>query len=208
MNSFYNPVFLLKILKSYMLDINRLKNLNEETLKKYQDKSLRNIVKYAYTVPLYHDKYKNAGVHPTDIAGIDDIKKLPMISKDDIKNYYPDGIISSRVNKEKLIKISTSGTTGKSLPLYGDMYDAVTWLFWYIRVIREHGINWRKNRMTIIGDFAPHTIASGYIKRGLFSQLSSSRFFANMQWLDTNDKPKDLIKEINRFNPEFLGGYV
>lgn len=201
-------MFLSKVLKIYMFDINRLKNLNEETLKKYQDKAFRNMVKYAYTVPLYHDKYKKAGVYPDDITKIEDIKKLPIISKNDFDNYTPDGIISPKTKRDQLIKITTSGTTGKSLSLYGDMYDVVTWLFWYIRVIKEHGVNWRKNKMAIIGDFAPHTIASGYVKRGLFSQLSSNRFFSNMQWLNTNDKPKDVIKEVNRFNPEFLGGYV
>lgn len=208
MNPFYNPVFLSKILKSYLFDINRLNNFNEETLKKYQDKCLKNIVKYAYTVPLYHDKYKEEGIFPSDISGIEDIAKLPTISKYDIKNYYPNGIISSKTRKDQLIEIKTSGTTGKSLSLYGDMYDVILWLFWYIRLLRNYGINWRKNRLTIIGDFAPHTIGSGYIKRGLLSNLNSKYFFTNMQWLNTNDEPIEVIKEINKFKPDFIGGYV
>ena len=208
MNSFYDPVFISKILKSYLFDIDRLKRLNGDELRKYQDKSLKKMVEYAYTVPLYHDKYKKVGVHPEDITGIQDIKKLPIISKEDIKNYYPDGIISPKTRKEKLIEISTSGTTGKSLSLYGDMYDAILWLFWYIRILREYGINWRKNRMTIIGDFAPHTIGTGYIKKGLLSNLKNNFLFNNIQWLNTNDEPKTIIKEVNRFKPEFIGGYV
>ena len=208
MNSFYNPAFISKILKSYFLDIGRLKRLKGKDLRKYQDKSLRKIVKFAYTVPLYHDKYKKAGVRPEDVAGIQDISKLPMISKEDIKNYYPDGIISSKTCKEKLIEISTSGTTGKSLSLYGDMYDAILWLFWYVRILREYGIKWRKNRMTVIGDFAPHTIGTGYIVKGLLSNLKNNFLFNNIQWLDTNDEPKTIIKEVNRFKPEFIGGYV
>jgi phenylacetate-CoA ligase len=208
MNPFYNPVFLSKILKSYVLDIDRLSNFNERTLKKYQDVCLRKIVRFAYSVPLYHDKYKKANVHPDDIRGIADITKLPIISKYDMKAFYPDGIIPSGAKKEHFIEISTSGTTGKSLSLYGDMYDAVLWLFWYIRVLRNHGINWRKERLSIIGDFAPHTIGSGYIKRGVLSNLNSSGFFKNMQWLNTNDDPFEVMKEVNKFKPDFLGGYV
>jgi len=208
MNSFYNPVLLSKILKSYLFDIGRLKRLKVEDLRRYQDKSLKKIVRYAYTVPLYHDKYKKAGVHPEDVNGIQDISKLPMISKEDIKSYYPDGIISSKTSKEKLIEISTSGTTGKSLSLYGDMYDAILWLFWYIRILKEYGINWRKNRVTVIGDFAPHTIGTGYLIKGLLSNLKNNFLFKNIQWLDTNDEPKAIIKEVNRFKPEFIGGYV
>lgn len=62
--------------------------------------------------------------------------------------------------------------------------------------------------MTIIGDFAPHTAESGYIRRGLQPSLNLYALFKNMQWLNTNDEPKQLIKEINRFKPEFIGGYV
>jgi phenylacetate-CoA ligase len=206
MNPFYNPVFLSKILAKYLFDIDRLKTLNEKELNRFRDKSLRNIVSYAYTVPLYHDKYKKAGLHPSNISGIKDIEKLPVITKEDIKKYYPNGIISSKTKKEKLLEISTSGTTGKKLTIYQDMYDVVQWFFNHIRAIREHGINWRKDRLTIIADLAPHTIESGFIMKGLLGNLNTS-FFRNMQWLNTNDKPDELIKEINHFKPDFLGGY-
>ncbi|MCJ7572019.1 MAG: hypothetical protein MUO82_09115 [Candidatus Thermoplasmatota archaeon] len=207
MNPFYNPIFLSKILNKYLFDINRLKNFNEKELNNFRDKALRNIVRYAYTVPLYHDKYKKAGVHPSYINKIKDIEKLPVITKEDIKKYYPNGIISSKTKKEKLLEISTSGTTGKKLEIYQDMYDVVQWFFNHIRVLREHEINWRKDRLTIIADLAPHTIESGFIMRGLLGNLNSS-FFRNMQWLNTNNKPDELIKEINHFKPDFLGGYT
>ena len=206
MNPFYNPAFLSKILRRYLFDIDRLKMLNEKELSSFKDKAFRNIVKYAYTVPVYHDKYKKTGVHPGDIMGIRDIEKIPVITKNDIQKYYPEGIISSKTKKEKLLEISTSGTTGKKLAIYQDMYDVVQWFLNHIRVLREHGINWRKDRLTIIADLAPHTIESGFIKRGLLGNLSSS-FFRNMQWLNTNDKPELVINETNRFKPDFLGGY-
>lgn len=207
MNPFYNPLFLSWLLKTYLLDINRLRRFDEHKLRKYQDKCLKKMVKYAYSVPLYNEKYKKAGIHPSDITGIKDIEKLPMISKYDIKKFYPDGIISSKIPKEKLVKISTSGTTGKSLTIYSDMYDVIRWFFAYIRILREYGVSWRKNKLTIIGDFAPHTIGTGYTKKGLFTSMNNERFFSNIQWLDTNDEPARVIKEVNLFNPDFIGGY-
>jgi len=108
MNSFYNPVFLTKLLKSYIFDINRLWELNNKELEKFQSKKLRKMVKYAYTVPMYHDIYKKAGVHPDDIKDIKDIIKLPTVSKHDFAKYYPDGIVSSKINKKKLIRVSTN----------------------------------------------------------------------------------------------------
>jgi phenylacetate-CoA ligase len=206
MNPFYNPIFLSKILNKYLFSINRLKKLNEKELNIFRDKALQNIVRYAYTVPLYHDKYKKAGIHPSQIKKIKDIKKLPIITKEDIKKNYPNGIISSETKKEKLLEISTSGTTGKKLTIYQDMYDVVQWFFNHIRALREHEINWRKNRLTIIADLAPHTIENGFIMKGLLGNLNTN-FFRNMQWLNTNDKPDELIKEINLFKPDFIGGY-
>ncbi len=208
MNPFYNPIFLSKILKSYICDIDRLRNFSEEELKKFQDKQIRKMVKYAYSVPLYHDKYKKAGVLTDDIKGIKNLEKLPIITKDDIKSYYPGGIIPQGKSRKNFIEISTSGTTGKQLSLFGDMFDMVLWFFWYIRILREYDISWRKDRLTIIGDFAPHTIGSGYVNRGLMTNLNSNRFFRKMQFLNTNDKPEKIVKEVNSFNPDFIGGYV
>jgi phenylacetate-CoA ligase len=208
MNYLLNPIFISRVLKSYFFDIDRLWKINDRQLRNYQDKSFRQIVRHAYTVPVYHDKYKEAGIHPTDINGLDDITKLPEISKEDIKKYYPDGIIPSGVDKKNLIEVSTSGTTGKSLAIFVDMYDIVLGLFGYIRTVKEYGINWRKNKMTIIGDFAPHTAESGYITRGLSPRLNLNHLIKNIQWLDTNDDPKKIIEEINDFKPDFIGGYV
>lgn len=208
MNLFFNPIFISKLLKSYMVDVDRLKRLTDEKLRTYQDKQFRKIVKFAYTVPLYHDKYKKAGIHPDDIKGIKDIKKLPTVSKYDLKKYFPDGIVSSKIDKNKLIEVSTSGTTGKSLTIFVDMFDIIIGLFIYIRTLNEYGIDWRKDKLSIIADFAPHTVESGYIYRGLQPQISSNLLFKNIQWLNTNDSEEKVIKEINRFKPDFIGGYT
>ena len=150
MNTFYSPIFLSKVIKSYLIDVNRLNRLSNEQLRRYQDKRLRKMVKFAYTVPIYHDKYKKAGIHPDDIRGIKDIKKIPTVSKYDFKEYFPDGIVSQKTDKNKLIKVSTSGTTGKSLTIYVDMFEIVVALFVYMRSLNENGIDWRKDKLSII----------------------------------------------------------
>lgn len=208
MNSFYNPIFLSKILKNYVFTIDRLKKFNEEDLHKYQNIQFKKMVKFAYTVPLYHQKYKQAGIHPDDIKSIKDITKLPTVSKHDLQQHYPDGLISSTINKSNLIEVTTSGTTGKSLSLYVDMMDIIIGFFGYIRALREHDIDWRKDKLTIIGDFAPHTAETGYVFKGIQSQINSARFLKNIQWLNTNDPPEKIIEKIDLFKPDFIGGYT
>jgi phenylacetate-CoA ligase len=208
MNPFYNPIFLGKILKRYLVDVDRLDRISDESLRRYQNKQLRRLVRFADTVPLYHEKFKNARFHPTDIAGIDDLQKLPLTTKDDFKRHYPDGIVSSKIKKDSLVEVSTSGTTGKVLPIYVDLLDIVMGLFAYMRTLHEYDMSIRKNRITVIGDFAPHTAESGYVTRGLQPRFNLSGIFKNVQWLNTNDDPKKVIAAINDFQPEFIGGYV
>ena len=208
MNSFYNPIFISKVLKNYLFNIDRQRRFNDEELSKYQNKNFKKMVQFAYTVPLYHHTYKKAGIHPDDIKSIEDIKKLPTVSKYDFKNYYPDGLVSSKIKKSKLIEVTTSGTTGKSLSIYVDMVEIVNGLFGYIRFLREHDINWRKDKLTIIGDFAPHTAETGYIFKGIQSQFGKNLFLKNIQWLNTNDPPEKVMEEIDKFKPDFLGGYT
>ena len=113
MNPFVNPVFLSRVLKAYLVDVKRPLKITPEKLKNYQSKALKKIVKHAYAVPLYHKKYKEHGVHPNDIKSIDDLNKLPFITKDDLRRAYPEGIISKDFDKNDGFLLSTSGSTGK-----------------------------------------------------------------------------------------------
>ncbi|KYK20286.1 hypothetical protein AYK25_09090 [Thermoplasmatales archaeon SM1-50] len=208
MNPFYNPMFLGKILKRYIIDIDRLNRINEESLRRYQDRQFRRLMRFADTVPLYHEKYMQVGVNPTSMTSIDDLQRLPFVTKDDIKRHYPLGIVSSKIKKTSLIKVSTSGTTGKILPLYVDLLDIVMGLFAYMRTLHEYDMSVWKDKITIIGDFAPHTAESGYVTRGLQPHFNLTRMFKNIQWLNTNDEPNKVMAAIDEFQPDFIGGYV
>ena len=208
MNPFYNPVFLGKILKRYIIDVDRLDRISEESLRRYQDKQFRRLVRFANTVPLYHEKFKYAGIQPATLTGIADIQKLPSVTKDDLKRHYPDGIISSRINKDSLIEVSTSGTSGKILSLYVDMLDIVMGLFAYMRALHEYGLSVWKNKIAIIGDFASHTAESGYVTRGLQPRFHLPSLSKNILWLNTNDDPKTVASALDEFQPDFIGGYV
>ena len=99
MNPFINPFITIPFFKNYILDPGRIERLDAKKLEQYQNKALRKMVSYAYKVPIYNKKYKEAGIHPNDIRGIKDITKLPFISRQDINKNFPDGIIPSNFNK-------------------------------------------------------------------------------------------------------------
>ena len=69
---------------------------------------------------------KAAGLEPGDIQSVDDLYKLPFMSKDDLRDSYPDGLLA--VPLRDCVRIhSTSGTTGKRVVAYYTQNDIDMW---------------------------------------------------------------------------------
>ena len=86
---------------------------DRETMRALQLKKLKETVKYEYdNVPYYRKKMDDAGVKPEDIESLDDIRKLPFITKEDIAANYPTGLFAKPM--EEIVRIhASSGMTGK-----------------------------------------------------------------------------------------------
>ena len=96
-------------------------------LQKLQSERLTEQVKFVYdNVKFYHDKMDEAGVKPEDIKGIDDLYKLPFITKDDLRDQYPYGLLG--VPLKDCVRIqSTSGTTGRRVVAFYTQEDIDLW---------------------------------------------------------------------------------
>jgi phenylacetate-CoA ligase len=81
-------------------------------LRSNQSENLVKLVHKLYEqVDFYREKMKAAGVSPGDIAGIEDIAKLPFTTKDELRETYPYGLLA--VPRSEIVEIHTSsGTTG------------------------------------------------------------------------------------------------
>lgn len=111
-------VNLVKLL--YFLNkANKRLHWSRAELKRYQDKKLRSIVKYAYeNVPFYHVLYKYHGVDVNNITRIEDLEKLPIVKKEVFKKQEPRRLVSSQYQLEALKKVRTSGSTGTPFIVY------------------------------------------------------------------------------------------
>ncbi|MBR2614240.1 MAG: phenylacetate--CoA ligase [Clostridia bacterium] len=91
----------------------KIETMSREELKVLQLERLQKIVKYAYeNVPFYKKKYDQAGVKPEDIKCLEDIKKLPFVVKDDLRDNYPFGLLA--VPMDDIVRVhASSGTSGK-----------------------------------------------------------------------------------------------
>lgn len=86
---------------------------DRDTMRSVQLEKLKKTVKHAYdNVSHYRNKMDEAGVKPEDIKSLDDITKLPFITKEDIAANYPTGLFAEPM--KDIVRIhASSGTTGK-----------------------------------------------------------------------------------------------
>lgn len=206
MNPLLNPFISIPILKNYILDPGRIQRLNPKQLKKYRDKAFKNIVKYAYTVPLYHTIYKRAGIHPNDIRRIDDIVKLPFVTKDDMRENFPDKIIPVGYNKNKGHVICTGGTTGKPVSIYTDFSTMARSAGTILREMNFFNLNWRKSKFVHIGNFNPNRVDL-VSQENFQSHLKSFFSMDNHLNIDVDLPMVDIINKLDSFRPDIIMAY-
>jgi phenylacetate-CoA ligase len=82
-------------------------------IRELQVDRLRATVENAYeNVPFYREQLDDMGVAPGDIGSVEDVRKLPMTTKEDFRDEYPDGLFA--VDHDDVRRIhASSGTTGK-----------------------------------------------------------------------------------------------
>jgi len=214
MNPFLNPFVTIPFIKGYILVPGRTERLNQKQLELFRDKALRKMVSYAYTVPLYKKKYKEAGIHPSDISGIKDIQKLPFISRKDIRENFPDGIIPPNFNKEKGQVICTGGTTGKyccnsgaePICIYTDFSSLLWGVLTGVREQRYFGLNWRKSRLANVGNFNPYKFDEVFDKT-VVSYLKPFFSLKNTLAMQASDQTGEIIEKLDAFKPDMIISY-
>ena len=104
-----------------------IETMPREDMKALQSERLVKQVKHVYdNVKYYRDLMDKKGVKPEDIKSVDDLHKLPFISKADLRDGYPYGLLA--VPLKDCVRIhSTSGTTGKRVVAFYTQNDIDMW---------------------------------------------------------------------------------
>lgn len=98
-----------------------------DELRVLQSERLVKQVRYVYeNVAYYRRKMDEKGVAPDDIRGIEDLHKLPFLSKEDLREAYPYGLLA-RPLKDCVRIQSTSGTTGRRVVTFYTQHDLDLW---------------------------------------------------------------------------------
>ncbi len=101
--------------------------MSREEMKKLQSEKLVKQVRHVWdNVPYYKKLMEEKGVTPDDIKSVDDISKLPFLSKADLRDAYPYGLLAKPLSECVRIH-STSGTTGKRVVAFYTQNDVDMW---------------------------------------------------------------------------------
>ena len=108
--------------------------MDRQQLAALQGERLREMVERIYfNVPFYRNKLQEMGIEPGDIRSIEDLRKLPFTTKQDLRDNYPFGLFA--VPQHDVVRLhASSGTTGKS-PVVGYTHNDI--LMWSEVVARS-----------------------------------------------------------------------
>lgn len=104
-----------------------IETASREQIRAWQDERLVKTVKHVYdNVQMYRERMDAAGLKPEDIKSIDDLKKLPFTTKQDLRDYYPYGLFA--VPQKDVVRLhASSGTTGKQIVVGYTKHDLDVW---------------------------------------------------------------------------------
>ena len=104
-----------------------IETMPQDQIRAHQSKLLVQQVRNVYdNVPYYRAKMEAKGITPDDIHGLEDLHKLPFLSKNDLREAYPYGLLA-RPLKDCVRIQSTSGTTGRRVVAFYTQHDLDLW---------------------------------------------------------------------------------
>lgn len=104
-----------------------IETMSRDDMKKLQDERFVAQVKHIYeNVEYYRNLMDEKGVKPEDIKSTDDLHKLPFLTKSDLRDAYPYGLLAKPLSECVRIQ-STSGTTGKRVVAFYTQHDIDLW---------------------------------------------------------------------------------
>ena len=173
--------------------------ITAKQIREIQERKLRKIVKYAYqNVAYYRKLFMENGITPLDIRGLSDLKKIPYLTKDDIKTNYGD-LLTREIEKQgnEIRYLTTTGSTGIPLKITLNTRE-----YLYSHLLVRYG--YLRSGVPLFGKLAyfqvpatPSKKAHYYEKADIFRQYK----------IDLREGPENNISELNRIKPEAIYGY-
>ncbi len=168
-----------------MIYDDELETLPREALQALQLKRLQNTVERVYNlVPFYRKKLDEANVKPEDIKSLDDLKRLPFTTKQDLRDNYPFGLFT--IPLEQVVRVhASSGTTGKPTVVGYSKRDIDIWSDLMARSLAAAGVS--------KGDIIQNAYGYGLFTGGLGAHYGGERLGATVIPISGGNTKKQIM---------------
>ena len=176
-----------------------------EELKEEQEKQLKVMINFAYkNVPYYHKLFNDLKLSPEDVKKVDDLEKLPILTKDIIKQNWED-FKPVNLNKMRYYNDATGGSTGTPFKYRLYKFDrflggAMLYKGW------GYGGYELGDKMVFLAGASLDIGTKSYFAKRVHEV---ARNIKKLSSFDMGEKEmKEYVNIINSFKPEFLRGYA
>ena len=171
-----------------------------ESLLAYQEERLRFMIMHAYeNVPFYHDLFRQHHLVPSDINVIQDLHKVPVIKKNDLRRHPADYYLARNLSVSKAIRLNSSGSTGEPFTYF---ITPEAYSMSYASAIR--GWYWMGYRLGDTYSKLSQNKRSGFYKKLQDLLIRSQYMFIRDL---TPEALKSVIHNLNKYQPEFVRCY-
>jgi len=177
-----------------------------DELKRFQLEKLQALVKHAYeNVPFYRRVFDEHKLKPDDIVTLNDLQKIPLLHKEDVRNNLED-FIARNYDRSKLRYITTNGTSGKPLGVYQerDTVDIIESAYVY-RQWSWNGYEFGDKIITLRGHIMPERGAWGKKTWWEYNPGHKDLRFSSANMTDEN--LFQYIEMMKKYHPKFIHAY-
>jgi len=188
----------------YFSWLQRTQWFSQGKLKELKGKRLRFLLEHIYRyVPFYHRVFRARGLTPSDIKSTDDLVRLPIVTKDDIRNNFHE-FLSRNFQRHVPVLNSTSGSTGEPFRYYigrktVGIAKAAMWRGW------GHAGYKLGDKMAVLAGLS---LVSG--KEDIFRAAAKKVIRRTVNFPAINLRKEildDYAKSMSQFKPKFIRGY-
>ena len=156
-------------------------------------------------MPFYRDLFDGAGLGPSDVRTLDDLRGVPLLSKDTVAENLYHGMLSNNHDKRRMLRVATSGSTGEPFVCYADRHQLeIRWAA-TLRGLEMTGYRFGDRQVRLWHQ----TIGMGRVQvaqEKLDALLSRRVFIPAFEISDAN--VEQVLETIRRYRPVLLDGYA
>lgn len=198
MSSFFSlkPIVNTSFIREYLF-LKKTEFYSRERLEEIKFKRLKELCLYAYKYCSYYTElFRQSGLNPEKIQSCEDIKVLPLLTKDIIRNNLI-GITSKKCNIRNLEYVTTGGSTGEPLGFYLEKRKTYA---------RTYAYEWRQYNWGHVNIYSKKARIRGKVLENELFKMDKNVLFLSAFHLTANTASQ-YIRKLEEFQPEYIEAY-